>query len=358
MSTTNTGSSLLQPATSSPSLPSTAAPSSPALSGAAANHHVSSTVSFPRTGKRGVPQQFARRLYEMLQGEEKLELASSSADYPVYIKWSKSGLAFKIIDVDAFTARVLPKYFRTKKFSSFQRNLNLYGFSKVRRGPDTDMYAHPSFIRGKPELLFNLRKCATATKNRTVAAASNKKNDNTTGPSAAPKPRPQLKKRSKVARPSPALPTRRAPSLAASASASSSTPTSSSTCYESDDHSTGGTVISHEEDHATYHHLAERAGLNPSVAAAAATANQVYLKKKTKATPATARSTLSSPERRSWGGSQSALVSPSKYIPSQKPLLLMPKTGSTTPSSSSSTPPPSRPVMGGLDMLAMAVEFA
>mmetsp|Transcript_25639 Transcript_25639/g.60680 ORF Transcript_25639/g.60680 Transcript_25639/m.60680 type:complete len:342 (+) Transcript_25639:606-1631(+) len=233
-----------------------------------------------------------------------------------------------------------------------------YGFSKVRRGPDTDMYAHPSFIRGKPELLFNLRKCATATKNRTVAAASNKKNDNTTGPSAARKPRPQLKKRSKVARPSPALPTRRAPSLAASASASSSTPTSSSTCYESDDHSTGGTVISHEEDHATYHHLAERAGLNPSVAAAAATANQVYLKKKTKATPATARSTFSSPERRSWGGTQSALVSPSKYIPSQKPLLLMPKTGSTTPSSSSSTPPPSRPVMGGLDMLAMAVEFA
>mmetsp|Transcript_25639 Transcript_25639/g.60681 ORF Transcript_25639/g.60681 Transcript_25639/m.60681 type:complete len:142 (+) Transcript_25639:311-736(+) len=130
MSTTNIGSSLLQPATSSPSLPSTAAPSSPALSGAAANHHVSSTVSFPRTGKRGVPQQFARRLYEMLQGEEKLELAAS-ADYPVYIKWSKSGQAFKIIDVDAFTARVLPKYFRTKKFSSFQRNLNLVRYISI-----------------------------------------------------------------------------------------------------------------------------------------------------------------------------------------------------------------------------------
>ena len=39
-----------------------------------------------------------------------------------------------------------------------------YGFSKVRRGPDTDMYAHPSFVRGKPELLTHLRKCTPARK--------------------------------------------------------------------------------------------------------------------------------------------------------------------------------------------------
>ena len=82
-----------------------------------------SSVSYPRTGKRGVPQQFARRLYEMLQSETKLALESPQAD--VLIKWSDSGLAFRIIDVKEFTSLVLPKYFRTKKFSSFQRNLNL-----------------------------------------------------------------------------------------------------------------------------------------------------------------------------------------------------------------------------------------
>ena len=81
-------------------------------------------VSYPRTGKRGVPQQFARRLYEMLQGEAKLALVSPPQD-KVYITWSESGLAFRIHDIDGFTANVLPKYFRTKKFSSFQRNLNL-----------------------------------------------------------------------------------------------------------------------------------------------------------------------------------------------------------------------------------------
>lgn len=33
-----------------------------------------------------------------------------------------------------------------------------YGFTKVRRGPDTDMYAHPSFIRGHQEAVAQLRK--------------------------------------------------------------------------------------------------------------------------------------------------------------------------------------------------------
>lgn len=82
-----------------------------------------STLTYPRTGKRGVPQQFPRRLYEMLESEAKL--ASTSLSEKVVISWSESGKAFRIVDVDSFVTSVLPKYFRTKKFSSFQRNLNL-----------------------------------------------------------------------------------------------------------------------------------------------------------------------------------------------------------------------------------------
>ena len=47
-----------------------------------------------------------------------------------------------------------------------------YGFIKVRRGPETDMYAHPSFLRHDPEGLLNLRKVPTAT--RTVVVTNNK----------------------------------------------------------------------------------------------------------------------------------------------------------------------------------------
>ena len=85
------------------------------------------TLSYPRTGKRGVPQQFPRRLYTMLESESILiqqDNASVISDCPL-IQWSESGQAFRINDIDKFSTQVLPKYFRTSKFSSFQRNLNL-----------------------------------------------------------------------------------------------------------------------------------------------------------------------------------------------------------------------------------------
>jgi hypothetical protein len=81
---------------------------------------------FPRTGKRGVPQQFPRNLYDMLEAESKL--IEADATHPKIISWSETGKAFKIYDVTEFSVSVLPRYFRTKKFSSFQRNLNLVRF--------------------------------------------------------------------------------------------------------------------------------------------------------------------------------------------------------------------------------------
>lgn len=76
--------------------------------------------SYPKTGKRGVPQQFPRRLFNMLESESQLQQTAENL-----ISWSESGKAFRIEDVTLFSKTVLPKYFRTSKFSSFQRNLNL-----------------------------------------------------------------------------------------------------------------------------------------------------------------------------------------------------------------------------------------
>jgi hypothetical protein len=94
---------------------------------AASNVKLLSRYTFPRTGKRGVPQQFPRRLFEMLEAEAaQLKI---SAKHPKIISWSESGQAFRIFDVSEFSSSILPKYFRTKKFSSFQRNLNLVRYS-------------------------------------------------------------------------------------------------------------------------------------------------------------------------------------------------------------------------------------
>ena len=73
-------------------------------------------TNYPRTGKRGVPQQFPRKLFEMLDMESK-RLGC--------VSWSSCGRAFHIVDVAAFSDEILPTYFKTNKFSSFQRNLNL-----------------------------------------------------------------------------------------------------------------------------------------------------------------------------------------------------------------------------------------
>lgn len=111
----------------------------------------------------------------MLEAESDL----TRPEHERIISWSASGKAFRIEDNTLFSSLVLPKYFRTNKFSSFQRNLNLYGFAKVKRGVDMDMYAHGSFIRGRPDLLAQLKKCKS--KSSELRNISSSRNTTLTG---------------------------------------------------------------------------------------------------------------------------------------------------------------------------------
>ncbi|XP_015901407.2 heat stress transcription factor A-8 [Ziziphus jujuba] len=87
---------------------------------------------------------FLRKCYEMVDDE-----ATNSI-----ISWNETNDCFVIWDMTQFSVQLLPKYFKHSNFSSFMRQLNIYGFRKV----DTDrwVFANDGFIRGKKYLLKNI----------------------------------------------------------------------------------------------------------------------------------------------------------------------------------------------------------
>ncbi|GAB2296942.1 hypothetical protein Dimus_031044 [Dionaea muscipula] len=89
---------------------------------------------------------FLVKLYEMVDDQ--------STDNT--ISWSQSSDSFVILDVTEFSRELLPKYFKHSNFSSFMRQLNIYGFRKV----DTDRweFANEGFIMDQKQLLVNIKR--------------------------------------------------------------------------------------------------------------------------------------------------------------------------------------------------------
>jgi hypothetical protein len=74
---------------------------------------------------------------------------------------------FVVKDVDAFTSQILPKYYRTHKMTSFMRQLNNYGFSKVKPTDLNDKtcefeHEHNLLQPNRPDLLFKIARRRTA----------------------------------------------------------------------------------------------------------------------------------------------------------------------------------------------------
>ncbi|CAH0477393.1 unnamed protein product [Peronospora belbahrii] len=79
----------------------------------------SSSSSSLSSEKSGWVAPFLLHLHQLLRREDSK-----------IIRWVEDGMAFQILDKAAMTSQVLPKYFKNKNFSSFQRQLNYFGFRK------------------------------------------------------------------------------------------------------------------------------------------------------------------------------------------------------------------------------------
>ncbi|KAM0042831.1 putative transcription factor HSF-type-DNA-binding family [Helianthus debilis subsp. tardiflorus] len=72
------------------------------------------------------------------------------------ISWSPTGDSFIVWNEAEFTSELLPKYFKHSNYSSFQRQLNIYGFRKT----DTDRweFANDCFIKDQKHLLKSINR--------------------------------------------------------------------------------------------------------------------------------------------------------------------------------------------------------
>eukprot|EP00596_Hydrurales_sp_CCMP1899_P006950 CAMPEP_0119042296 /NCGR_PEP_ID=MMETSP1177-20130426/14522_1 /TAXON_ID=2985 /ORGANISM="Ochromonas sp, Strain CCMP1899" /LENGTH=391 /DNA_ID=CAMNT_0007008977 /DNA_START=160 /DNA_END=1335 /DNA_ORIENTATION=+ len=84
------------------------------------------------------------------------------------IHWLQHGMAFKVEDSDKFSEEVIPKYFKHTKLTSFQRQLNLYGFRRITKGDDHGAYFHPNFQRNRRDLISSIRRLPAKVNRNTV----------------------------------------------------------------------------------------------------------------------------------------------------------------------------------------------
>jgi hypothetical protein len=112
----------------------------------------------------GVSISFPEKLHRILDQVEAEGLSH-------LICWQPHGRCFVIHKPKEFADHVMPGYFRQTKLTSFQRQLNLYGFERVTRGNDSGGYYHELFLRGKHFLCK--RMVRTKVKGTKFKAASN-----------------------------------------------------------------------------------------------------------------------------------------------------------------------------------------
>ena len=97
---------------------------------------------------------FPLKLYEMLEDAEE-------QGFNDIVSWSSDGNGFMVHDTTSFVLKIIPSYYNCTKYKSFQRQLSLYGFTRVTSGDNKGLRGHKNFIRGCKELCRQMKPVAS-----------------------------------------------------------------------------------------------------------------------------------------------------------------------------------------------------
>ena len=82
---------------------------------------------------------------------------------PSAVSWDSDGTSFTVFDSERLAKQEFQKYFKHVNYNSFVRNLNSYGFKKVRletkdiNATMCHRYSHESFIKNNKQLLRRIK---------------------------------------------------------------------------------------------------------------------------------------------------------------------------------------------------------
>lgn len=107
------------------------------------------------TANSTVSTTFPQKLHEIISDEQNYEI----------IRWVNNGTAFKVMNSELFEANIVKKYFRQTKLTSFQRQLNLYGFRRMNKGDYHGSYFHCNFQQNRLDLLVKVRRVSAKNPN-------------------------------------------------------------------------------------------------------------------------------------------------------------------------------------------------